>query len=65
MAHDKSSTTARRNFLKLAGVGAAASTVAATAQVVPAVAAEAAPAAAKPGYRETEHVRKVYETARF
>jgi hypothetical protein len=65
MAHDKGTTTARRNFLKLAGVGAAASSVAVVTQVAPAAATEAVPATGKLGYRETEHVKKVYETARF
>jgi anaerobic selenocysteine-containing dehydrogenase len=54
----------RRDFLKLAGTGAlGGAAAAAAAAVAPAEAAlEAAP---KPGYRETDHVKKVYDLARF
>lgn len=54
----------RRDFLKLAGLGAAG---AAGAAAVPAAAtAEVAEVPSRPkGYRETEHVKKVYELARF
>lgn len=51
----------RRDFLKLAGLGALAS--GATVVAGGAEAAEAAPEGS--GYRETDHVKKVYETARF
>jgi hypothetical protein len=54
----------RREFLKLMGMGgvAGAATLAAGA-----VGSAEAGEAAKPqtGYRETAHVRKFYETARF
>jgi hypothetical protein len=55
----------RRQFLKLASLGAVAGTVAAVAGEAqnPAQAAEPEPQGR--GYRETEHVRKVYELARF
>jgi anaerobic selenocysteine-containing dehydrogenase len=58
--------TKRRDFLKLAGAGAAAS-AAVTGGAPAAVAAEApaAPTAGRRGYRETAHVKKVYELARF
>jgi hypothetical protein len=52
----------RRDFLKLATLGAAAAPVAA---VVGSGTAEAASEPTARGYRETEHVRKVYELARF
>lgn len=65
MAQEDGSRNGRREFLKLAGLGAAAGSVATVAQAVPAAAAEPAPVADKPGYRETEHVRKVYQVARF
>jgi hypothetical protein len=65
MAQENVSRNGRREFLKLAGLGAAAGPVAAVAQAVPAAAAEPEPVADKRGYRETEHVRKVYEVARF
>jgi nitrous oxide reductase len=57
----------RRQFLKLASLGAVAGTVAAvTGQGERA--AEAAAPEPEPegkGYRETAHVKKVYELARF
>ncbi len=56
--------TDRRSFLKLAGAGVVG-TGAAAAAPVPAVAAEAPEPAAKDGYRETEHVRRYYELAKF
>ncbi len=55
----------RRDFIKLAGLGAAAGSVGLVAAVAPAMATEAVPAGAKPGYRETDHVKKAYEVARF
>lgn len=53
----------RRDFLKLAGLGSAAG----AAAVVGATAAEAGVEVAEQGsgYRETAHVKKVYELARF
>jgi hypothetical protein len=54
----------RRSFLKLGGLGAVAAGVSGTATRVAAAAAPAEPAAAE-GYRETEHVKKYYELARF
>ncbi len=54
----------RRDFLKLAGLGTLAG--AAVAVTAPAEQAEAAEAErAGGGYRETEHVKKAYELARF
>ena len=54
----------RRDFLKLAGTGVAGgAAAAAAAAMAPAEAAvERDP---KQGYRETAHVRKAYELARF
>ena len=57
------STTDRRSFLKLAGLGAAGS-VATAAGAKTANADEADPKRLA-GYSETEHVKKVYELARF
>jgi hypothetical protein len=54
----------RRSFLKLGGLGAVAAGVSGTATRVAAAAAPGEPAAAE-GYRETEHVKKYYELARF
>lgn len=57
-------TAKRRDFLKLMGLGSVAGAAAlAAGGTAPAAAAEAKPADA--GYRETAHVRKFYETARF
>lgn len=64
MKERKDAKTDRRSFLKLAGIG----TVAGAAAVATGgkEAEAAAPAEGKhAGYRETEHVRTFYETARF
>ena len=54
----------RRDFLKLAGLGSVTAVAGAAATVVPVEAKEEAPGRAA-GYRETVHVKKVYELARF
>lgn len=53
---------ARRDFLKLSLLGSAAA-AGAVAASRPAAAAEAEPEGS--GYRETDHVRTYYQTARF
>lgn len=55
----------RRDFIKLAGLGAAAGSAGLVAVVAPAAAVEAEPAGGRPGYRESDHVKKAYEVARF
>lgn len=55
----------RRQFLKLASLGAVAGTVAAAAGDGRSEAAAAEPEAQGKGYRETAHVKKAYELARF
>lgn len=55
--------TDRRGFLKLAGVGSVASGAALIAGK-PAEAAEAVEAGGS-GYRETDHVKTFYKSARF
>ncbi len=55
--------TSRRSFLKLAG-GSAAGAVAVVASSEAASADEALPTG-NAGYSETDHVKKVYELARF
>jgi len=61
----KTKTAQRRDFLKLAGLG----TLAGAAAAAGGTPRKAAAATAKPttdaGYRETEHVKKAYERARF
>ena len=52
--------TDRRGFLKLAGLGLAATAGTATAEARP-----ARDEKGKARYRETEHVRRYYELARF
>ena len=59
---DDKALTDRRSFLKFAGAGVAASG-AAVAAGTPANAAEAKP---RDGlYRETDHIKRYYETAKF
>lgn len=56
----------RRAFLRLTGAGlAAAGGIASTAGSGGPQRAEAAETRQQAGYRETDHVRKFYETARF
>jgi hypothetical protein len=65
MKKEQETTAAmRRDFLKLAGLGSATAVASAAAAVVPAEAKEE-PSAQAAGYRETVHVKKVYELARF
>jgi hypothetical protein len=54
----------RREFLKLAGLGSVTAVASSASVAVPAEAKEE-PSAQAAGYRETEHVRKAYELARF
>lgn len=67
MKDKQPNSRARRDFLKLAGVGAGLAGAAAGGLARPG----AAPAAEKPGqgadagYRETEQVKKYYALARF
>jgi hypothetical protein len=56
--------TDRRGFLKFAGLGSVAGAVALLTRRDPAGAAEIT-AEKRLGYRETEHVRRFYESARF
>jgi hypothetical protein len=54
----------RRDFLRLAGLGSVSAVAGAAAGAVPAEAKEE-PGAQAAGYRETVHVKKFYELARF
>jgi hypothetical protein len=54
----------RREFLKLMGMGSVAGAAALAAGGAGAAAA-AEPTKPETGYRETAHVRKFYETAKF
>ncbi len=56
---------ARRQFLKLASLGAVAGTVATAAGAVVKDATAATPGPQGQGYRETAHVKRAYELARF
>ena len=62
---DKKETRSRREFLKTVGVGAGAAGAAAVTGTAPLPAEAATPAENSAGYRETEHVKRVYELARF
>lgn len=61
---DKVSKSDRRDFLKLAGIGAVAGGAAVLGGPKKAEAA-AVDAPSGRGYRETEHVKKFYRSARF
>ena len=58
------STAKRRTFLKLLGVGGAAG-AAALASGGTATGEASEPTQPETGYRETAHIRKFYETAKF
>lgn len=65
MDKKEKTTLARRDLFRAAGLGVGAlgaAAVGAVAGVEPAQAAEPAPSQ---GYRETDHVRTVYELSRF
>jgi anaerobic selenocysteine-containing dehydrogenase len=61
----KSKTAQRRDFLKLAGLGTLAGAAAAAGGTTGPAEAATAQSATDAGYRETEHVKKAYERARF
>ena len=60
-----SKTAQRRDFLKLAGLGTLAGAAAAAGGTPRKAEAATAQAPTGAGYKETEHVRKAYERARF
>ncbi len=67
-AKDKDARTDRRAFLKFAGLGTVATGAALVTGGQAEAEAEAEVADAKsvaPGYRETDHVKTFYQTARF
>ncbi len=55
----------RRDFLKAAGITGGAAGVAAVALTSKSVIAAAPESRKTSGYRETEHVKKYYESTRF
>ncbi len=59
----KNNATDRRSFLKMAGIGTAGAVTAAVGTMA-ADASEVREDGSR-GYSETEHVRKVYDLARF
>lgn len=63
MAHKEEAVTDRRNFLKMASVG----TLVSGAAAVTGTSAQASeePKIHGSGYRESGHVKKVYELSRF
>ena len=66
MSNKKSGSPSRREFIKTAGLGVGVAAV--TTGVLSAGEAAAAPSLKDEkttGYRETEHVRKYYESAKF
>jgi hypothetical protein len=66
MSTKKNGSPSRRDFIKTAGLGVGVAAVA--SGVLSASGAEASPLVLTEetsGYRETEHVRKYYESAQF
>lgn len=61
----KAAEADRRSFLKLAGAGVVGSGAALAATVAPAAAASTEPAADAGSYRESDHVKRYYELAKF
>jgi len=59
--HPEKTTAKRRDFLRALGLGSVAG---AATLVTPTPAEAETPVPEERGYRETEHVRKYYETAR-
>ncbi|MBI2585391.1 MAG: twin-arginine translocation signal domain-containing protein [Rhodospirillales bacterium] len=55
----------RRDFLKAAGIAGGAAGVAAAALTTTSAKAATPQAGKGSGYRETEHIRKYYESARY
>jgi anaerobic selenocysteine-containing dehydrogenase len=55
----------RRDFLKAAGIAGGAAGLAAAALTTKSAKAAAPEAGKGAGYRETEHIRKYYESARY
>jgi hypothetical protein len=65
MKKEQEATAARRrDFLKLAGLGSVTAVAGAAVAAAP-VEAKEEPRAGSAGYRETAHVKKAYELARF
>ena len=60
----EASAAKRREFLKLAGLGSVGAVAGAAGMAAPATAKQE-PDDRATGYRETAHVKKVYELARF
>ncbi len=65
MSADKNEKLGRRDFLRNAGIGAAAATAAAIAPAQADAAPENAETRKKQRYRETDHVKRYYETNRL
>jgi hypothetical protein len=60
----EATATKRRDFLRLAGLGSVTAVASAAAAAMP-VEAKEEPSGRTAGYRETTHVKKAYELARF
>ena len=65
MKKEEASAAKRREFLKLAGLGSVTAVAGAASVVVAPAEAKAETSDRTGGYRETLHVRKVYELSRF
>ncbi len=67
MTEAKKTALARRDFFKVAGLGAGAAGAAVVVMRTTGAVADQRPddRASKSGYQETEHVKKFYDLARF
>ena len=65
MSEKEESAIGRRDFFRKAGLGAGAAGVAAAGLTATQSEAAVPETKASAGYRETEHVKKVYELSRF
>jgi hypothetical protein len=64
MSKKEEKSVGRRDFFRKAGAGAAGAAAVGLA-AGPAAAVEAKPSVETSGYRETDHVKKYYELAKF
>lgn len=65
MSKTETTSLERRNFFRKVGLGAGAAAVSLSATAVQAAVSDEETASESAGYRETEHVKRYYDLARF